>query len=210
MKISPPCTKPAGGEASRWWDWRNLSSEHPASPGRCCEAPPWYHINHFHCGLRKGWGGEGKKVFEVCQWVSASLSHPEPYCKTSSVLAPPLFIAVGWPWKEGARQIFILLGEGKLAGETPQLGGNRRDITPSRSFRIIWHAIWRITYLKCWGLQRQVYAQPKMQHRVEAPDRARFLLKAVVSLLRRCCSQPCSGLLPFAKHRAGTKRQLLP
>lgn len=72
------------------------------------------------------WSAKGKKrekVSEVCQQVSASLGRPEPSCKTASVPVPSPFVMAGWPREEGARQIFILLGEGRLAGGTPELGG---------------------------------------------------------------------------------------
>jgi len=49
------------------------------------------------CGLRTA---KKEKKSEFCQWVSASLSQSEPYCKTASVLVPSPFITVGWPWEE--------------------------------------------------------------------------------------------------------------
>lgn len=75
-----------------------------------------------HC-LWSAKGKKRKKVSEVCQQVSASLGQPEPSCKTTSVPVPSPFVTAGWPREEGAQQIFILLGEGRLAGETPEPGG---------------------------------------------------------------------------------------
>lgn len=83
------------------------------------------------CGLRKA--KKRKKVSEVCQQVSASLGQPEPSSKTASVPVPSPFVTAGWPQEEGARQIFILLGEGRLAGETPELEG-KGDPLPIRIY----------------------------------------------------------------------------
>lgn len=205
MKIIPPCTKPAGREASRMVGVKNLTFECPGSPWRCCEAPPWYHIRPFFVVWERQ---KRRKVSEVRQQVSASLSQPEPYCKTSSVLVPSPFIMAGWPWEEGAWQISILLGEGRLAGETPEPGGKGGTL-PLRKFLYAY----RILSGEPCNPSAKDSSIKHIQNlkRSVTPCPYRPTPAAVAAPRHTCscyCSQPDGGVLPLPRHTPVMKRPL--
>lgn len=194
-KLSLPAHSLQYKKWAGWWEWRNANLLSTLEVyGDVVKPLHGTTSDHFLCSEE---GKKRKNISEVCQQVSASLSQPEPYCKTSSVPRPSPFIVVGWPREEGTWQTSILLGEGRPAGETPQTARKGGTLPPSESFCM------RIEY----------YLENRIPDLLRTPDS----LKRSLSVRPSAVPGPhypgaamAGEVLPLARHRPAMERQLLP